>query len=658
MVNDGYYLFIYSEIDSVFNVMELSLRHDHNIAVFHKEGRNLELVCHLELERFSGRKHHNVAFYDKEDAATYLNKLLAPYKLTLNDFEGIYGTPKIDSSDENLTYSSISDVKQISYHAVSHLFTSLIMDADKFYNNDIIALAFDGGPDSLLDSDIENKYFFCGAVSRKGIIDYFPISSPGAYWAYVSNYFNKPEGTLMALAYATSAKSLEHFEPLPSYLQSSDKTEVFNAIDQIINRIMGYTSQDINSLYINPDERFQDEENKISMIMKVIQELSINSVFKQVDAIVQKYSLSTKDTMIALSGGYALNCPTNTCIIERYKFKEQLCAPCVNDSGLAIGMGLYFFYKNCDQFTYRFVDAFYGYTDKEQLNDIVNKYSTYVESIESNLDHVAEDIVEEPIIWIDGRSEIGPRALGHRSIIANPMKISHKDLLNEYKQREWWRPVAPIVLESDLDDWFIDSFHSPFMLNNFQVKKGMSQKIAAVLHLDGTARVQSIKDSDDSEMHTVISKFKSLTGVPIICNTSLNDKGEPIINTIEQSFNFALRKNINIIYAYGNRICLKNHDAYKVTKCFKRDDEVFTKHLKDKEYIIATANPHNLSDIDFLIYKFNPSLKKYNITQKDDVDKLTRLLKKLKKFSKDLKGLEMLGADLSQYQIDGDCYEL
>lgn len=650
MVNDGYYLFIYSEIDPVLSVMGLSLRHDHNLAVFLKKEKYVELVCHLELERFSGKKHHNVAFYDKKDAETYLNKLLAPYKLSLRDFVGIYGTPKMDSGPEKLTYSSVLDMKQIAYHAVSHLFTSLILDTEKFYNNDIIALAFDGGPDSLLDNDVENKYSFCGAVSRKGNIEYFPISSPGAYWAYVSNYFNKPEGTLMALAYATNTRSIEHFEPLPSYLKSNDKAKVFNAIDQIINRIMGYTTQDINSLYINPDERFQDEENKISMIMKVIQELSLKNVFEQIDEIVHKYSLSTKDTMIALSGGYALNCPTNTHIMERYGFKEQVCAPCVNDSGLAIGMGLYFFYKNCNKFNYRFLNAFYGYNDKEKLNYILDKYSDYVESIESSLIHVAEDIAEEPIIWIDGRAEVGPRALGHRSIIANPMKIAHKDLLNQYKQREWWRPVAPIILETDLDDWFINSFHSPYMLNNFQVKREISAKIPAVLHLDGTARVQSIKESDDPAIYTVISNFKALTGVPIICNTSLNDKGEPIINTIEQALNFALRKNIHLVYAYGNRIRLKNHDAYKEEKYLKRDDEVFNKHLSDKKYILAKANPHNLSDMDFLIYLYNPSLKKFNITLKEDADKLKRLLKKLKKFSKDLNRLEILGANISQYQ--------
>jgi carbamoyltransferase len=102
----------------------------------------------------------------------------------------------------------------------------------------------------------------------------------------------------------------------------------------------------------------------------------------------------------------------------------------------------------------------------------------------------------------------------------NPMNIMHKDLLNEYKRREWWRPVAPIVLEDDLEDWFIEPFKSPYMLNNFQVREEVASQIPAMLHMDGSARVQSVNYYDDPEIFTVITKFKALTGVPIICNTS------------------------------------------------------------------------------------------------------------------------------------------
>lgn len=636
MIKDGYYMFIYSEIDPILNVMGLSLRHDHNLAVFHKKGNKVTLVCHLEFERFSGIKHHNVAFYCKEDAECFINRLLQPYKLQLDDFAGVFGMPGLTNDVEDLSYSSIPDLANIPYHTIAHLFTSLFLDSELFYENDIIALSFDGGPDSLIDKEVRKKNLFCGAVCKQGTIEYFPISSPGGYWLYVSNYFNIPEGTLMALAYATEARSLEEFTMLPSYYKETDKVYFINSINEIIERIMSYTEEDMGKKYASYDYRYSDEENKISMIMKVIQELSIKGIFQQIDCIVEKYSLSTEKVMIALSGGYALNCPTNTRIMEKYGFKKQLCAPCVNDGGLSIGMGLYYFYKNCGKFNYKLDGAYYGYSEEVNFDELLTKYKYYVEEVDEGYERAAEDILDSPVIWIDGNAEIGPRALGHRSIIGNPAKTEHKDLLNQYKQREWWRPVAPIVLEEDLGTWFQKAFSSPYMLNNFIVRQEVATEIPAVLHLDASARVQSLNAEDDYNLWKVLTKIKQITGIPIICNTSLNDKGEPIINTVEQAFNFALRKGIKIIYAYGKRISLKKHMAYRENTFLKRDVELFSKYVKNEEKLFANRNPHNLSKIDFLLYTFSPELKKYDITQKEEAMQVSKILRRLRKTNGDL----------------------
>ena len=216
MILNGYYLFVYSEIDPVLNVLGKSRRHDHCLSVFYKNDMDITLICHHEFERYSGFKHHNIAFYSKEDAEIFINTLLEPYSLSINDFVGIYGLPGL-TADTDISYTSINDIKDISYHSICHLFSSLCMDTEKFYNNIILSLSFDGGPDALIDKKIDGKYYFCGALSYKGEIKYFPISSPGGYWLYLSDYFDMPEGTLMALAYATKAKSLETFKPLSNY---------------------------------------------------------------------------------------------------------------------------------------------------------------------------------------------------------------------------------------------------------------------------------------------------------------------------------------------------------------------------------------------------------------------------------------------------------
>lgn len=630
MIQDGFYLFVYSEIDPILNVIGHSLRHDHNIAVFKKTGNKIDLACHLEIERFSGIKHHNVAFYDQESAKKYLNKLLLPYSLCLDDFVGIFGMPGLMDPQNDLTYTSIYDVKDISYHSISHLFTSLILDSDKFFNNDIIAFAVDGGPDSVVDKDINTKNMFCGAVSRKGKVEYFPISSPGGYWLYATSYFKKPEGTLMALANATQARSLETFDPLPDYYCSKDKPKIIKAINKIIDRIMSYTRQDLGRLYVNHDDRFTDGEIKVSIIMKIIQEQSIANIKKQLDYILEKYSLSPKDCMISLSGGYALNCPTNTEIMKQYNFKEKLIAPCVNDGGLSIGMGLYYFHKHCAQLHYKFENTYYGYSDEAYIDSVLSKYNFYIDSVQTGIKRAAQDIESEPIVWMDGKAEIGPRAMGHRSILANPVKLQHKDLLNKYKQREWWRPVAPIILESDMYDWFQYAFPSPYMLNNFNIKEDKKLQIPAVLHLDGSARVQSLKPEEEPNLYHVVSKFKDLTGVPIICNTSLNDKGEPIINNLEQAINFSLRKEIRIIYAYGRRICLKNHKAYHENTYLKRDNDIFIREEEEKKLFLLKVNPHHLSMLDLLIYRYSPSLRMYDITKKDDASKIKSILKRFR----------------------------
>lgn len=636
-MKDGYYLFIYSQIDRVYNVLQLPCRHDQNMSVFLKRDNTVELICHLEFERFSGIKHHNIAFNNNEDSHCFLNNLLAPYNLTIESFEGVYGTPGLMSSNDDLSFSSINDIEKISYHAISHLFSSLIMDTDMFYNEDILALAFDGGSDNVLDKKVDKKFLFCGAFSKKGVIEYFEIPSPGAYWLYLSDYYGIPEGTLMALAYATTSKSIEKFGALSSYYKTSDRVKVLDEINSIIIRIMNYSKEDEGKLLINWDDKFSEEECKISMVIKIIQELSIQNVFNTIDNIVEKYDINTNNTIIALSGGYALNCPTNTKIMNRYHFKEQKCVPCVNDGGLALGMGLYYFYKNMHGFTYKFRDAFYGYAETENIKNIVIKYSKYIADTESGFRKAALDIVQEPILWIDGNAEIGPRALGHRSIIANPSKLAHKELLNKYKQREWWRPVAPIILCEELNNWFDKAFDSPYMLNNFFVNSEKAEKVPAILHLDQSARVQSIKFIENPNLYNVIKDFQKLTGIPIVCNTSLNDKGEPIINTIEESLNFALRKGIRVIYAYGMRICLKNHLLYNEDKFLKRDEDIFYKYKNDKIKILSEINPHKLPLFDLLLYFYNPTLQQFDIKNIRDVKKIHKVSEQIRKRSKNLK---------------------
>ncbi|GLC81975.1 carbamoyltransferase C-terminal domain-containing protein [Lacrimispora brassicae] len=624
-LNDGYYLAVYSDVDPIFHIMNLSLRHDHNMALFKKNGKKIELIHHWEFERISGLKHHKAAFYDKEAAISFINQLLYEYSITLDDMQEVFGMPELSTCDD---YHSITQIPDISYHAVCHMFASMIMDTDIFYHETIISLAYDAGPDYVVDKNAYKKEAFCGCVSIKGNLEVFPIPSPGPYWYYLSVLFKKPEGTLMALAYATTTKLKKDPPILPDIYRVKDITKNVLILRQFTDWVFTYSAENMEEICTDYDNRFSEDENKISMIMKFIQEMSLKSINDMLADILKKYQINSNNSYISLSGGYALNCPTNTNIIDNFGFKGQLCCPCLNDSGIAIGMGLYYFYKKCDVFQYQFKTSFYSNCD-DDLTTALNLFEPFIKDVYEGIDRAADDIINEPIVWFDGRGEVGPRALGHRSILANPAKLESKDLLNIYKKREWWRPVAPIILENQIDEWFLKSFSSPYMLNNFQIKPEKRGVIEAVLHLDGSARVQTIAAQEDDKLFLVITSIYEKTGIPIICNTSLNDRGEPIVNKIPEAFNFALRKGIRIVYVNGSRIEFEKHDDYLEDKPLERDHQYFTQNAGNEE-LLASLNPFRLDFNELNIYKINEVLQDFDLTSEREVIKLKKIIKQFK----------------------------
>ena len=150
----------------------------------------------------------------------------------------------------------------------------------------------------------------------------------------------------------------------------------------------------------------------------------------------------------------------------------------------------------------------------------------------------------------------------------------------------------------------------------------------------------------------MIREIKEKTNVPIVCNTSMNDKGEPIINTLAEAINFALRKKIGIIYAYGHRIVLKNHDLYTEMKWLKRNDWPFVNHRRDRESVMKKYNPFRLPYQDFLVYMFNPQLRKMDITKEKDYKKVESMIKKMKLLGSNLIIFEEWGKKIGEGDIE------
>ena len=164
---------------------------------------------------------------------------------------------------------------------------------------------------------------------------------------------------------------------------------------------------------------------------------------------------------------------------------------------------------------------------------------------------LAQELANGKIIgWFQGRSEFGPRALGNRSILADPRNPHTRDIINHVvKKREWFRPFAPVVLEEYYKDWFDFPIPSPYMLYTAPVKQ--ADKIPAVTHVDGSARFQTINEKTNPNYYRLLKAFYKLTGVPVLLNTSLNGNGEPILETPEEAIEFFNNSHLDMIVVNG-----------------------------------------------------------------------------------------------------------
>lgn len=262
---------------------------------------------------------------------------------------------------------------------------------------------------------------------------------------------------------------------------------------------------------------------------------------------------------LCLSGGTALNCPTNELISRESAFHDLFVEPHCDDSGLAIGAALYSYHNIYDHPRMANPDfecnPYLGLSYQENeifslLTELGDQAIT--EECENPEERAAADLQKNLMIgWFQGRSEIGPRALGARSILANPCDEGNWLRLNQIKSREHWRPFAPAILEENYNQFFLSSREkSPHMLFNAHVK---NERIPAVTHIDGSSRVQTVS-SDNQPFHALLSAFGKLTGIPVVLNTSFNGPGEPIVESPRDAVAFFMRSELDVLYLGRFRI--------------------------------------------------------------------------------------------------------
>jgi len=314
------------------------------------------------------------------------------------------------------------------------------------------------------------------------------------------------------------------------------------------------TNQKFSDLFGIPPRKEDSKAEQIHYDIAASAQLVLEDILlKMVNHVHKKTGM----TNLCFGGGVALNGVANYRILKDGPFENIHIPPSPGDGGSAVGCAQYLYY--CHDKNKRMIEdnvervknnIFVGPShSNDEIKSFLDINKIDYKFLETNslLQTVAKLIVEGNVVgWYQGKMEWGPRALGNRSIIADPRNVKMKDILNEkIKHRESFRPFAPCILEEYTSEYFDVDVSSPYMLLVAPVKK--PEKIPAVTHVDGTARLQTVSKDINLLFYNLITEFHKITGVPVLINTSMNVRGEPIVDTPEQAYNMIVKTDMDYI---------------------------------------------------------------------------------------------------------------
>ena len=320
-----------------------------------------------------------------------------------------------------------------------------------------------------------------------------------------------------------------------------------------------YSELDSNHDHEGDLSLLQNRRDFAYAAQKETQEQVLNLILKAVEMSGKK--------QVVFSGGYALNCVANYYLLEQLREKgiELYVEPISNDGGTCIGAALLGFHMiTQDSKKYNGRDIYLGMPRSYSSNEVIDVASKYNATIEDADDeHIIELMTSKNIVaCFQGRSEAGPRALGNRSLMFDPTFEDGKEYVNGIKNREYFRPFAGSILAEDVHEWFDlrGMKDSPHMMYAVNCQPGIAEKIPAIIHVDGTCRIQTVSEEDNPLYYKIIKAFKEKTGCPIIFNTSFNLGGEPLVETLDDALRTLTYSKIEYLYLpeYGKLIKVKN----------------------------------------------------------------------------------------------------
>jgi len=532
-------------------------RHDPSAAIF----RDGQLVFGVEEERFTREKHAVSTFPEQAIRACLdycgidlpaLAKIVLPYDPRLGTRMFRYQLRESLAGDDPLPLRLREAERTVEKHVARRFFTRTItgqvvdrlakidspvppVETQEHHKCHAASAYYPSGQDRSVVVTVDGKGEYDSTAVWQGtkngvsrVRTWEVPNSLGFFFAVVTEYLGyhayNGEGKVMGLApYGKPNRDIE----------STLREHVTAGVDYDVTAITQYGIEPgvekLEEMFDRPRNRTRGEFDQWE---KDLAFAAQSFVEETVVGIVEHYVDKLGTGAVCLAGGVALNCKMNKRVQESEAVEDLFIQPIAHDGGLALGGGMLETTPTETPVMERvYWGPEYGRTDIEAVLEETKTDYTEPDNLERA---VAERIADGELVgWYQGRLEMGPRALGNRSILADPRTTASRDRVNEYvKHREGWRPFAPSMLEEAIDDYLVNATPSPFMIKTFEVEPEKQDEIPAVLHpADGTTRPQTVTESQNERYYTLIKEFENVTGVPAVLNTSFNDHAEPIVST-------------------------------------------------------------------------------------------------------------------------------
>jgi carbamoyltransferase len=428
-----------------------------------------------------------------------------PYELKIAQYQERHGANVLSESGFNGLKINQSEFAYKSYlHVADHIMSAYATSPFAARGEDAFVLVWDGGMYPLLY-----------VVERSGVKSFGPLFLlVGNIYTIFSQYFGP-----FKITNGFAKDNLSIAGKVMAYIAYGKPREdlfpYFDSIyEQCYDKPMGFANTFAHTFRNEIASQSISDEDILTSFHVWMERLLVEKLSKKINRI------SHRSRNLCLAGGCALNIKWNSAIRNSAIFDEVYVPPFPNDSGSAIGAACNAMYShtgvNCIEWTV------YSGPKIEQ-----NGYPTGWLSRKCSIPELAKILYDtnEPVVFLNGNAELGPRALGNRSIIATAVKNEMKDILNRIKLRESYRPVSPICMEEFATDIFSPGTPDPYMLFDHQVRPEWLERIPAICHLDQTARLQTIRRESNSYLYDLLKAYYDISQIPILCNTSANHNG-------------------------------------------------------------------------------------------------------------------------------------